>query len=87
MQNLASIQPRTSLVKRARSPFTDPPGKDLPAGYKVARLPDVDDVVADLPERLTLEDAMKKMRRIAKRLLFAFNEDDAKTLFDTLVTT
>ena len=27
MQNLASIQPRTSLVKFARSPRTDPPGR------------------------------------------------------------
>ena len=26
LQNLASIQPRTSLVKFARSPRTDPPG-------------------------------------------------------------
>ena len=26
LQNLASIQPRTSLVKCARSPRTDPPG-------------------------------------------------------------
>ena len=27
LQNLASIQPRTSLVKFARSPRTDPPGR------------------------------------------------------------
>ena len=27
LQNLASIQPRTSLVKFARSPRTDPPGE------------------------------------------------------------
>ena len=26
LQNLASVQPRTSLVKLARSPRTDPPG-------------------------------------------------------------
>ena len=31
LQNLASIQPRTSLVKFARSPCTDPPGA-LPPG-------------------------------------------------------
>ena len=30
LQNLASIQPRTSLVKFARSPRTDPPGGHRP---------------------------------------------------------
>ena len=32
LQNLASIQPRTSLVKFARSPRTDPPGGSSDAG-------------------------------------------------------
>ena len=35
LQNLASIQPRTSLVKFARSPRTDPPGVHAGNGARV----------------------------------------------------
>ena len=56
----------------------------MPAGYKAPRLPDVDVVV---PARLTVEDAMEKMRRVAELLNCPFYEGDAKTFLDTLVTT
>ena len=42
LQNLASIQPRTSLVKFARSPHTDRPG------HGKARLSEADDLRPDL---------------------------------------
>ena len=38
LQNLASIQPRTSLVKFARSPRTDPPGGTTEAERRASRL-------------------------------------------------
>ena len=36
LQNVASIQPRTSLVKFARSPRTDPPGPTLGEASRLA---------------------------------------------------
>ena len=75
LQNLASIQPRTSFVKFARSPCTDPPGLALSLSLSLSLTLQVDFLV---PSSSHLEVVLALQRRVPEERFHGGREKRAQ---------